>query len=267
MVILEAANVTLSYGAHRVLTDVSVRIERGCRTVLIGSNGSGKTTLLRALCGSHRPELGEIRLAQEPLSYGRAGLRAHRRRVQLVLQDPDDQLFSADVAQDVSFGPTNLGLGEEEVLGRVAEALDLLSITHLAGRPCHQLSFGERKRVALAGAIAMRPQVLLLDEPTAGLDPVGVQEMLQTLDRLRDLGTTLVFSTHELDLALAIADQAAVVHDGRVTVGDPVALLGDEELLAAARLRRPTMLEVAAQLGLAERPRTVAELVAALRRS
>ena len=110
-----------------------------------------------------------------------------RDSVQLVLQDPDDQLFSADVAQDVSFGPLHLGLGAQEVRRRVAETLDLVGATHLADRPTHQLSYGERKRVALAGALAMRPAVLLLDEPTAGLDPAGLETLLTVLARVQTL--------------------------------------------------------------------------------
>jgi cobalt/nickel transport system ATP-binding protein len=190
--------------------------------------------------------------------------------VQLVLQDPDDQLFSASVAQDVSFGPLNLGLSEEAVRRRVGEALDLLAVDHLAGRPTHQLSFGERKRVAIAGAVAMRPCVLLLDEPTAGLDPSAVADTLAALTRLQEHDSTVVMSTHDVDLALRWADEVAVVVDRTVVQGPPGDLLGDDALLARARLERPWALTVGARLralGLLPEgtlPRDVAGLLAAL---
>ena len=262
---LEARGLTLDHGGPTVLSAIDLGVEAGSRTLLIGANGSGKTTLLRALCGSLRPTAGDVVVDGEPLQYNRAALRRHRQRVQLVLQDPDEQLFSADVRQDVSFGPTNLNMKPDDVLRRVDETLALLSITHLADRPCHQLSYGERKRVALAGAVAMRPDVLLLDEPTAGLDPAGVEEMLDILERLQALGTTLVMSTHDLNLALRIATQVAVVAGGKPTVGEPVEVLNDVELLASARLTRPWPLELASQLGLDARPRTLDEMVRCLR--
>lgn len=265
--LLAAESVSARFDDHPVLTGASITLPRGSRTALLGANGSGKTTLLRCLSGAHRPDQGQVLLAGRALRHDRTGLREHRRRVQLVLQDPDDQLFSADVAQDVSFGPMNLGLAEAEVRSRVAEALDLLAVTHLAARPTHQLSYGERKRVATAGAVAMRPQVLLLDEPTAGLDPAGVHEMLAALERLRSEGATVVLATHDVDLALAWADEAAVVADGRVRQGPVAELLDDDELLARARLHRPWPLELAARLGLHGRPRHLDEMAALLQRS
>jgi len=198
-------------------------------------------------------------------------LRRHRSEVQLVLQDPDDQLFSADVAQDVSFGPMNLDLPEAVVRGRVEEALSLLGIGHLRRKPTHQLSFGEKKRVAMAGAVAMRPCVLLLDEPTAGLDPFGVEEMLEAVRRLEEHDTTVVISTHDVSLALGWADEVTIIGDGTVTSGDPIELLADEELLTRARLRRPWPLALARALATdgfvhpLAAPRNSEELHAALR--
>ena len=262
---LEVRGLFLDHGGPTVLAEADLDVEAGSRTLLIGANGSGKTTLLRALCGSLKPTAGEILLDGAPLRHTRAGLREHRRRVQLVMQDPDEQLFSADVRQDVSFGPTNLGLPRDEVLARVEETLELLSITDLADRPCHHLSYGERKRVALAGAVAMRPEVLLLDEPTAGLDPAGVHEAVQILEMLRERGATLVMSTHDLDLALQVADRVAVVADRRLIVGDPVEVLDDLGVLRSARLARPWPLELATRLGLKARPRSLEEIVQCLR--
>ncbi|WP_432558854.1 energy-coupling factor ABC transporter ATP-binding protein [Granulicoccus sp. GXG6511] len=260
------AGVSAGYGSHRVLTDVTLDLS-GPRTALLGANGSGKSTLLRVLSGGHVPSAGRVLVDDEPLRHDRTGLRAHRQRVQLLLQDPDDQLFSADVLRDVSFGPMNLDLPEAEVRSRVDEALAALSITHLADRPTHQLSYGERKRVALAGALAMRPAVLLLDEPTAGLDPEGVAEVLGVLDRLVGAGTSLVAATHDVELALAWADEVVVLTPEGPRHGDPVTVLDDSALLRRARLSRPWPLELAAALGASggSLPRNLAEVVALLK--
>lgn len=239
------ADVRFGYPAGPpVLTGATLDVPAGRRLAVLGANGSGKSTLLRCLTGALRPTGGQVLVDGEPVGYSRAGLRRHRQTVQLVTQDPDDQLFSASVAADVSFGPLNLGLGDDEVRERVAEALELLAVAPLRDRPTHQLSFGERKRVAIAGAFAMRPCVLALDEPTAGLDPAAVAETLAALDRLAAARTSLVLATHDVDLALAWADEIAVVVDGVVRQGDPAALLGDAALVARARLQTPWVLRV-----------------------
>jgi cobalt/nickel transport system ATP-binding protein len=268
---LIAEGLVVGYQRDRpVLDGASLTVPAGRRLALLGANGSGKTTLLRCLSGALKPLAGVVTVDGAPLEHSRRGLRAHRQEVQLVLQDPDDQLFSASVAQDVSFGPLNLGLSEETVRRWVGEALDLLAVDHLAGRPTHQLSFGERKRVAIAGAVAMRPCVLLLDEPTAGLDPSAVADTLAALTRLQEHDSTVVMSTHDVDLALRWADEVAVVVNRTVVQGPPEDLLGDDALLARARLERPWALTVGARLralGLLPEgtlPRDVAGLLAAL---
>ncbi|HEV7728015.1 MAG TPA: ATP-binding cassette domain-containing protein [Modestobacter sp.] len=253
-----------------VLDGASLTVPAGRRLAVLGANGSGKTTLLRCLSGALAPARGRVIVDGAELRRTRAGLRAHRQAIQLVLQDPDDQLFSASVAQDVSFGPVNLGLPEDEVRARVAEALGLLAVDHLAARPTHQLSYGERKRVAIAGAVAMRPCVLLLDEPTAGLDPSAVAEALAALTRLQEADSTVVMSTHDVDLALRWADEVAVVVGGQVVQGRPEDVLTDDALLTRARLDRPWALTVGArlrELGLLPAgalPRDAAALLAAL---
>ncbi|GFG54199.1 cobalt ABC transporter ATP-binding protein [Mycolicibacterium agri] len=246
---VSAQNVAFTYPSGvEPLIDVSVDIAPRSRVALLGANGSGKTTLLRILAGSLKPARGSVHVDNEPLRYDRKGLRAHREAVQLVLQNPDDQLFSADVVHDVAFGPVNLGLGTAEIFERVNDAMALLSIEQLADRPTHELSYGERKRVAIAGAMAMRPCVLLLDEPSAGLDPAGVEEMFFALEKLERNGTTVVLSTHDTALALEWADSVGVVETGTVRQGDPRLLLAEQELVAAARLRSPWPLELAASL-------------------
>ncbi|WP_330332748.1 ATP-binding cassette domain-containing protein [Streptomyces sp. NBC_00536] len=220
-----------------VLSGVDFGIAPGRSLALLGRNGSGKTTLMRLLSGGLRPDTGELRLDGAVVKYDRAGLTRLRGAVQLVVQDPDDQLFAASVEQDVSFGPMNLGLTTGEVRARVDAALTALDITALRDRPTHLLSYGQRKRAAIAGAVAMAPRVLILDEPTAGLDPDGQERLLDVLAGLRAAGTTVVMATHDVDLAVRWADDAAVLTPDGIRLGPAQTLLADPALLASAGLR------------------------------
>ncbi|MFD6347671.1 energy-coupling factor ABC transporter ATP-binding protein [Streptomyces roseolus] len=272
--VVELAGAAFAYeDGPAVLTDVGFAVHEGRAVALLGRNGGGKTTLLRLLSGGLRCGSGALLLDGAEVAYDRKGLTRLRTSVQLVAQDPDDQLFAASVAQDVSFGPMNLGLPEDEVRLRVAEALEALDITALADRPTHLLSYGQRKRAAIAGAVAMRPRVLIMDEPTAGLDPHGQERLLETLGRLRAAGTTVVMATHDVDLALRWADEAAVLSPAGLRTGPVAELLADEALLDAARLRRPWAVSVSRLLraqGLLPEgvpvPRTAEELDALLDR-
>jgi cobalt/nickel transport system ATP-binding protein len=233
-------------GGVMALRDLNLTVEKGQKLAILGPNGSGKTTLLLHLNGAFQPTRGEIRLEGRPVGYDRRSLSDWRRRVGLVLQEPDDQLFAATVGQDVSFGPLNLGLTAVETRERVDEALAALRIADLVDRATHTLSFGQKKRVAIAGLLAMRPEILALDEPTAGLDPHGVAHLLDALQRLHEAGTTLVFSTHDVELAYAWADQAAIFQDGTVLhQGETTAVLADRALLQQAQLQPPLLLELA----------------------
>lgn len=270
-VILEACGLRYAYpGGVPALDGLDLTVERGRRLAILGPNGAGKTTLLMHLNGTLRPQDGTVVLDGAAQGYGRAALSAWRRRVGLVLQEPDDQLFAPSVAEDVSFGPLNLGLSEQETRARVDEALTALRIADLAERPTHMLSFGQKKRAAIAGAVAMRPEVLLLDEPTAGMDQFGAVHLLAALDKLRAGGATLVFTTHDVDLAWAWADAVALFVGGRVIrQGPPEEVLADGEALAQARLKPPLLLELgrtARQRGWLEAtaplPRTRAEALA-----
>ncbi|MEV5271469.1 ATP-binding cassette domain-containing protein [Streptomyces werraensis] len=222
-----------------VFTGLDFEVREGRALALLGRNGCGKTTLMRLLSGGLRPLGGRLLLSGRAVRHDRKGLTALRTTVQLVVQDPDDQLFAASVGQDVSFGPLNLGLPDAEVRARVAEALEALDITALADRPTHLLSYGQRKRTAIAGAVAMRPRVLILDEPTAGLDPDGQERLLATLDRLREGGTTVVMATHDVDLALRWADDAALLTPSGAHTGPAPQMLSRRDLLTAAGLRLP----------------------------
>ena len=244
--LLEARSLSYAYpGGITALADLNLTVARGKRLAILGPNGAGKTTLLLHLNGTLRPAAGQVLLDGAATGHSRAALSAWRRRVGLVLQDADDQLFAASVAEDVSFGPLNLGLDDAEAAERVAHALTALRIADLADRPPHMLSFGQKKRVAIAGAVAMRPELLLLDEPTAGLDHHGAVHLLAALERLEADGTTLVFTTHDVDLAYAFADDVALFDRGQVLAQGPAAvLLADAALLKAARLAPPLALTI-----------------------
>ena len=219
------------------LAGASLALPAHRRLGLIGGNGSGKSTLLLHLNGTLRPDAGEVRFAGAPLDRSRKGLAALRQRVALVFQDPDDQLFAGTLAQDVSFGPLNLGLEEAAVRARVAAALQAVGLADRGGLPLHMLSHGQRKRAAIAGALALRPEVLVLDEPTAGLDPAGIDVLLGHLDALQAEGLTVVFSTHDLGLVRHWADDVAVMAEGQVIGCGPAAvMLDDAALLARAGL-------------------------------
>ncbi len=248
--ILEAEGLVYRYQDDAwAVKGVDLAVGRGQKVAVLGANGAGKSTLLLLLDGILRPHHGVIRLEGRPFRYTREGLAAWRQRVGLVMQNPDDQLFAPTVYQDVSFGPLNLGLPEPAVRARVEEALRALEIWDLRDRPPHLLSFGQRQRVAIAGAMAMRPLVLLLDEPTAWVDPEGTEQFLGLLERLRNEGTALVIATHDMDLAYRWADEVVVLSEGAVVAqGPPQTVLADEALLARSRLRAPWLVQVAALL-------------------
>lgn len=247
LVTLESAGFRYEDGPP-VLQDLDFAVPAGRSLAVLGRNGSGKTTLLRVLSGGLRPTSGRLLLEGGEVAYDRRGLTRLRAAVQLVVQDPDDQLFAASVGQDVSFGPLNLGVPEPDVRRRVAEALEALDITELRDRPTHLLSYGQRKRAAIAGAVAMRPRLLILDEPTAGLDPHGQERLLAVLGGLQRSGTTVVMATHDVDLAVRWAQDAAVLTPNGLRTGPAAALLADPDLPASAGLRLPWATAVAAAL-------------------
>lgn len=241
--ILEADGLGYRYGdGPWALRSVDLAIRPGCRLAVVGANGAGKSTLLLVLDGILRPQEGAIRLEGCPADYGRAGLARWRQLVGLVMQNPDDQLFAPTVYQDVSFGPLNLGLPESAVRERVEEALRALEIWDLRDRPPHLLSLGQRQRAAIAGVLAMRPRVLLMDEPTAWLDPEGTEQFLAMVERVRAGGAAVVIATHDMDLAYLWADEVVVMAGGGVAAhGAPEEVLADEALLLRCRLRLPRL--------------------------
>jgi cobalt/nickel transport system ATP-binding protein len=219
---------------------VSLTIWPGERVALLGANGSGKSTLLKILDGVVGPTAGTIRALGRDVAAvaaGEDGFRFHR-EVGLVFQDPDIQLFSATVLDDVAFGPLQLGLSNEQVKERSDQALAEMGIAHLADRAPFELSGGEKKRAAIASVLSLRPAVVLLDEPTASLDPRTKWVLVDLIQRLAAAGRTLIVATHELDIVPLIADRVVVLSEqGRVVAdGSPSAILADRDLLIRANL-------------------------------
>jgi cobalt/nickel transport system ATP-binding protein len=247
---LELVDADYAYpGGIAALTGVGLHLRPGEKVALLGPNGAGKTTLLSLLNGTIRPDRGAVRLKGDPVRYDRSGLRALRRQVGLVLQDPDDQLFAASVFEDVSFGPSNLGLSPAEVTGRVDAALDLLQIGALRERPTHMLSYGQRKRVAIAGIVAMQPDYLLLDEPSAGLDPDGVERLIAALENISARGTAILLTTHDIDMAYGWADRIVVFGHGHIACsGHPAEVFRDRTALQKLGMRPPLLWEIALAL-------------------
>lgn len=238
MIRAETVDLRCDYDGHEALRGVCLRIRAGEAVALVGANGSGKTTLLKALAGLLSPAGGQVLLAGRP--SGELPEPDRFRFLGLVLQNPDDQLFAPTVAEDVAFGPANLDLPAPEVEARVAAALEEVGASALGDRPIHRLSHGEKRRAAIAGVLAMRPRLLLLDEPTAGLDPAGVQQVLGVLDRLRAEGLALLVATHRLDLLPDLAARACVLREGRVLAdGSVPEILSRVELLREAGLQGP----------------------------
>ncbi|MBI1921720.1 MAG: ABC transporter ATP-binding protein [Geobacter sp.] len=225
-------------GTH-ALRDVSFRITHGESVALIGANGAGKSTLLLHLNGYLVPTQGEVRVGDLPVT--RTTLNEIRRSVGMVFQNPDDQLFMPTVFDDVAFGPLNLGLPPEEAERRVAQALEQVDALPLRGKPPYRLSAGEKKRVAIAAVLAMSPDILVMDEPTDGLDPFARRTLIGLLKEFRH---TRIITSHDLDMVLELCQRAIVLHEGRVMADGPVLdIFRDEALLAACRLEPPLSMQ------------------------
>ena len=246
---IEAQDVSFAYpDGIKALADLSFRAMEGEFVAVLGANGSGKTTLLKLLMRLLHPLRGAVSLGPVDVRNLQSG--ELYRRVGLVFQNPADQLFGASVEEDVSFGPRNLGLSEADVALRVEESLAMVHALRLRNRPIHHLSYGEQKRVCLAGVLAMQPSVLLLDEPTAGLDPSSESQMIDLLVQLnRQHKATLIVATHCVDLLPVLADRIYVLTQRRVwQEGSPHQVLADPHRAAQAGLRIPLVAQLFHQL-------------------
>ncbi len=244
--ILEFDNVTYAYaGRPPSLNGVSFKIERGKKLAIVGPNGAGKTTLLLMCNGTLQPDSGTVRVNGEHIHYDKAGLREIRAKVGLVFQNSDSQIFAPSVYTDVAFGPANLHLDPAEIESRVHDAIFAVGLSGYEKRPPHHLSGGEKKRVAIAGILAMKPDILVADEPTASLDPATAAEIMDLLDELQEDGTTIILSTHDVELAYSWADEVLLIAGGRILHhGTPEEVFTDDSLMLKARLTPPALLNL-----------------------
>ena len=233
---IEVEHFHFSYpDGYEALHGVNLSVAAGEKVAIVGPNGAGKSTLLLALNGIHLPTHGSVRIGDTVVE--RSTVRRIRAQVGLVFQDPDDQLFSPTVFEDVAFGPLHMGVAENEIHDRVERALAAVGMTGSERRMPHRLSLGQRKRVALATVLSMDPRVLVFDEPSAGLDPRGRRELIGVI---RALPQTLVISTHDMRLVGEVIQRTVIIDDGRIVADGPTSeLLADDALLGAHGLERP----------------------------
>lgn len=229
----------------KALSDITLDIPKGKKIAILGHNGAGKSTLFQHLNGILKPTAGTIVFEGNDLEYSRKALKALRQKVGIVFQNADHQLFSGTVKQDIAFGPLNLGWSTEKTEEKIAWAVAQTEVEDLLDKPIHFLSVGQKKRVAMAGVLAMEPSVLLLDEPTAGLDNYYATQVLQYLAKLDDGERTILLATHDIPLAYEWADLIIVMEAGRIIYnGDPITLFYEDELLHRAHLERPWIFEM-----------------------
>lgn len=245
MNIIETRDLTHVYrGKITALDGINFTARPGERIAIIGANGAGKSTLFKHFNGILKPTSGEILIKGLPISN--KNILDVRKTVGVVFQDPDDQIFAPTVKQDVAFGPMNLGLGIEEIEKRVSESLETVRLTGFEERAPHHLSTGEKKKVAIAGILAMQPEVLVLDEPTAGLDPGGAMRLIKLINNMnRYLGITTIVSTHDVDIVPMLADRVCIMSRGKI-IGDgtPLEIFSSPELIKKTHLRLPMVAQL-----------------------
>lgn len=250
------------------LRGIDLTVAKGEKLAIMGANGSGKSTLFLHLNGVLKPDKGEVILEGTPLKYSRKALVEARKKVGIVFQNPDNQLFSASVVQEISFGLLNLGYGEEETLQKVNAIMEELDMAEFREKPTHFLSGGQKKKVAIADVMVMDPEIIIFDEPTSELDPWAAALTDQIIDDLSKKGTTVILSTHNVDRALAWADRIVLLDLGKVIAeGRPKSILADKDLLKKTNLEEPKIMRIFRSLqrenildSALEPPRTVEEL-------
>lgn len=245
MNIIETRNLTHVYrGKIKALDGINFAAKPGERIAIIGANGAGKSTLFKHFNGILKPTSGEVLIKGEPINS--KNILDVRRTVGVVFQDPDDQIFAPTVKQDVAFGPMNLGLSQDIIEKRVCESLETVRLTGFEDRAPHHLSTGEKKKVAIAGILAMQPELLVLDEPTAGLDPGGAVRLIKLINEMnRYLGITIITATHEVDIVPLLADRVCIMSTGRIIgEGTPLEIFQTPELIKKTHLRLPIVAQL-----------------------
>ena len=243
---LSTENLSFTYpDGTRALKNINIEIEKGEKVAIIGPNGAGKSTLFSHFNGLTEPTSGCVKIEGKPISFEKDELLKVRQKVGIVFQDPNDQLFAPTVKEDIAFGPMNLGLSYDEVEKRVEDALKMVGMENYEDKTPHHLSGGQQKRIAIAGIIAMKPELMILDEPIAGLDPDGVEKVLNIMNQLNEEGMTLIISSHDIDMISKYADKIFVLYNGEIIEsGNKNKIFSDMELLKKAHLRTPITTEI-----------------------
>lgn len=241
-IILKCEDVCFSYDKKQILNKVSFDIKRGSISALLGRNGAGKSTLFLTINGINIKDSGRIYFNNNEVIYNKKGIADIRKHIGIVFQDPNNQLFSASVLKDVSFGAINMGLSSEEAREKALWALKEVDMLDYINSPTHALSYGQKKRVAVAGILVMEPEIIILDEPSAGLDPVGVSELLALLKRFNQKkGVTILISTHDMDMVPLFCDEVFVMDEGSIVMNgspDDIFIRADELRKYSLRLPR-----------------------------
>ncbi len=244
---IETHGVTFGYSRKgpKVLDDVTINIRDGSKSAILGANGAGKSTLFSVLNALRKPEEGKVLYDGKPISYRHRGIIRMRSEVSILVQNPNDMMFKPYVGQDVAFGPENMKLPKDEVEERVNEALFTVGMMDYKDSPIMKLSYGQRKRVTLAGVLAMRPKVLILDEPTAGLDPQMAYEVMEIAEQLNVNGVTVLMSSHDTDLTYTWADDIHVIQQGKLMYsGEPEPFYSNVVDVTSAGLMRPSVFSI-----------------------
>ena len=247
---LRLENITFSYDEEtEALKDVTLNIEKGKKTLFLGDNGSGKSTLFLIMNGLLKAQKGNIYFEEKKIEHKKKNLEELRKKVGIIFQDPEIQIFAPLVFQEVAYGPENLGYSKEEVEKNVNRAMKEINITDLKDRPCHHLSYGQKKRVSIAAITAMEPELLILDEPTAWLDSKNTKRVSEILDNFSKAGKTMVVSTHDTDFAYEFADYIYVLEKGRIVrQGSRDEVFEDFEFLKKLNLNIPNVLKIKSYL-------------------
>ncbi len=246
-ILLKAKQLSYTYEGSDVpaLNGLSLEIRRGRKVACMGANGSGKSTFFLCCNGIRKPDSGQLYFEGHPLDYSKKGLLSLRSKVGVVFQDPDNQLFSANVLQEISFGPLNLGLTQQETRRRAEQVMERLGIASFAHRPVHALSGGQKKLVAIADILVMEPSLILLDEPAAALDPIHTRIVREIIDEISASGITVVTATHDVDYAWSWADDVLLFHEGQLLAfGSPKDVFTQKKLLETASLETPCVLKI-----------------------
>lgn len=243
---LSTENLSFTYpDGTQALKNINIEIEKGEKVAIIGPNGAGKSTLFSHFNGLTEPTSGCVKIEGKAISFEKDELLKVRQKVGIVFQDPNDQLFAPTVKEDIAFGPMNLGLSYDEVEKRVEDALKMVGMENYEDKTPHHLSGGQQKRIAIAGIIAMKPEIMILDEPTAGLDPDGVEKVLNIMNQLNKEGMTLIISSHDIDMISKYADKIFILYNGEIIEsGNKNKIFSDMELLKKAHLRTPITTEI-----------------------